>query len=127
MIYLSSQDIVLMHDFMIEHRWWLSGNNNIGQLESVLSHIKNDIYYPDMLEKITHLFFSLVQFHMFNDGNKRTAIVASETFLFINNYVIEDFIIKMEDIAVWVAKWEIDKWTLEKIFSSMFISFWYLK
>jgi hypothetical protein len=29
----------------------------------------------------------------------------------------------MEDIAVWVAKWEIAKDDLKKIFKSMFISF----
>ena len=47
---------------------------NIGQLESVLEHIKNDEYYPTFVDKLTHLFFGACKFHCFEDGNKRIAI-----------------------------------------------------
>lgn len=33
------------------------GHLNVGQLESVLEHIKNDDYYPTFIDKLTHLFF----------------------------------------------------------------------
>jgi len=55
-----------------------------GQLESVLFNIQNDIYYPTFIDKLTHLIFCLVKFHIFNDGNKRTAIACSSYFLQIN-------------------------------------------
>lgn len=62
----------------------LSGYKDKGQLESVLANIKNDEYYPTFVDKIAHLIFSLVKFHIFNDGNKRTAIACSSYFLQIN-------------------------------------------
>ena len=48
-----------------------------------------------------------------------------ETFFSANGYEIPDFVTKMEDIAVGVAKREVDKEDLKKIFRSMFISFGY--
>jgi prophage maintenance system killer protein len=62
---------------------------------------------------------------MFNDWNKRTSIIITSFFLDINNIIIDDYVIKMEDLAIWVAKWEIGKEDLNKIFKSMFLSFWY--
>lgn len=125
MKYLDKESIVILHDFILSEFWWLSWIKNEWQLESLLFHIQNDEYYSTFVEKISHLFFWLIQFHCFNDWNKRTAITWIETFLFINWYYIEDIIIKLEDIAIWVAKWEISKEILKSIFKSMFISFWY--
>ena len=39
------------------------------KLESVLCHIQNDDYYPEFVDKLTHLFFCACQFHCFADGN----------------------------------------------------------
>lgn len=61
----------------------LEGQLNIGQLESVLEHIKNDDYYPTFVDKLTHLFFGACKFHCFEDGNKRIAINFVCTFLII--------------------------------------------
>ncbi|EKE28265.1 MAG: hypothetical protein ACD_3C00083G0004 [uncultured bacterium (gcode 4)] len=125
MIYLTPEEVIYIHDIVLKNSKWLTWLLNIGQIESLLTHIANNDYYPTLTEKVTHLFFWLTQFHCFNDGNKRTAIITSFVFLIKNDIYIEDYIIKMEDIAVWVAKWEIDKATLLHIFKSMFISFWF--
>lgn len=123
--YLDVDSLIEFHDYIIDEFWGLKWTKNIWQLESILSHIQNDEYYSTFSEKITHLFFSMVQFHVFNDGNKRTSILAVELFLFINDIYIEDVIIKLEDIAIWIAKWNISKDNLGNIFDAMFISFWY--
>ena len=34
----------------------------------ILDHIQNDDYYPDFVDKLTHLFFCSNKFHCFNDG-----------------------------------------------------------
>jgi death-on-curing protein len=60
---------------------------DIGKLESVLDHIQNDDYYPDFVDKLTHLFFCSNKFHCFSDGNKRIAIALGAHFLLINGYV----------------------------------------
>lgn len=62
----------------------LMGIKDQGQLESILCNIQNDEYYPTFIDKLTHLIFCLVKFHIFNDGNKRTAIACSSYFLQIN-------------------------------------------
>jgi death-on-curing protein len=123
MIYIDIQDVLDLHDQLIHRFGWLHGIKNKWQLESVLSHIQNDIYYPEMIDKVTHLFFCFVMFHCFNDGNKRTAIASVSYFLYINNIYIPDIWSKLEDIAVWVAKWLIQKEQLHNIFLSLFASF----
>ena len=125
MNYLDKESLVILHDFILSEFWGLSWIKNEWQLESLLFHIQNNKYYPSFVDKISHLFFWLIQFHCFNDWNKRSAIIWIERFLFINWYYIEDVIIKLEDIAIWVAKNEISKDNLKQIFKSMFLSFWY--
>ncbi|OFL15557.1 type II toxin-antitoxin system death-on-curing family toxin [Aerococcus loyolae] len=100
-----------IHDYVIDEIGGLKGIKDYGQLESVLIHIQNDDYYPSFLDKLTHLVFSLVKFHMFNDGNKRTAISLGGYFMNLNHYTyaVDDFIIEMEDIVVKVAENSISK------------------
>lgn len=89
----------------------LLGHLDIGKLNSVLTHIKNDEYYPTFEDKLTHLFYSACMFHCFADGNKRIAISLSAHFLLINGYVFiaGQFIRKMENISYHVAAGKIDK------------------
>ena len=56
--------------WIIEHSGGLGGVKNVDHLESVLGHIQNDGYYPEMADKLTHLVYSVNKNHPFNDGNK---------------------------------------------------------
>ncbi|EKE26255.1 MAG: hypothetical protein ACD_4C00354G0001 [uncultured bacterium (gcode 4)] len=123
--YLNIEEVIFIHNEILRLSWWLEWTKNLWQLESVLEHIKNNIYYKDFFEKAGHLFFWIIKFHCFNDWNKRTAIITLDQFFKINWIIIEDFWIKMEDIAIWVAENEISKIELQKIFKSMLLSFWY--
>jgi len=93
------------------------GHLDLGRLESVLEHIKNDDYYPTFEHKLTHLFFSANKFHCFQDGNKRIAISLGAQFLLLNGYVFVAgrFIREMENISYHVAAGSIDKDLLHKI------------
>lgn len=94
---------------------------NKNQLESVLSHIQNDLYYPEFVDKLNHLFFSICKFHCFADGNKRAAITLAAQFLLKNGYmhIARDFISRMENISYYVAAGKINEELLHKIFTSM--------
>lgn len=94
-----------------------SGVRDKGQLESVLFHIQNDDYYPEFIDKLTHLFFCTNKFHCFEDGNKRIAISLGAHFLLINGYVfiVPRFIKEMENISYYVAASKIDKILLREI------------
>ena len=124
--YISIEDVVWIHDRLINEYWWLAWVKNQWQIESVLENIQNNIYYPDFLDKMNHLFFCLIMFHCFNDGNKRTAITSLAYFLELNDVYIPDILPKLEDIVIWVAKWIISKDETYKILKSMLISFEYI-
>lgn len=86
MIYPEIQDLIKIHNMVILKSGGLSGIKDIGQLDSILAHIQNHDYYPTFADKITHLVYCIAEFHIFNDGNKRSAILAGALFLNLNNY-----------------------------------------
>src|SRR5690606_20933931 len=119
--YFNIEYAIRTHDFIINESGGAHGVNDLGLLESVLDHIKNDLYYPEFEAKITHLVFSVNKNHAFSDGNKRSSIALGAYFLEINglDYCIDRFIIEMENIAVHVADNRIDKDLLFEIIYSV--------
>lgn len=120
--YITLEEAVSIHERTIAH----SGGGtleiiDLGKLESVLSHIKNDDYYPSFVDKLSHLFFCTCQFHCFADGNKRLAITLSAQFLLNNGYmsVAKTFFQTMENISYNVAMGKIDKELLTEILKSV--------
>ena len=109
------------HDWIIRNSGGLEGINNIGNLESPLEHIKNDDYYPNIEDKLTHLVFTINKNHTFTDGNKRSSIALGAYFLELNgyDYAVTRFVRQMENIAVWVAKNTIGKELLGQIVYSL--------
>jgi len=112
---------IKIHDKIIEISGGQSGVKNFGNLDSPLSHLDNNDYYPTFEDKLTHLVFSVNKLHAFNDGNKRTSIALEAFFLQINGleYCIDKFIIEMENIAVLIADNTIDKDFLNEIIFSI--------
>ena len=117
MEYIELEYAIRVHDLVIKKVGGLDGIKDIGQLDSVLEHIKNDLYYPTFADKMTHLIYSIVQFHMFLDGNKRTSLLLASYFMDINHYsyYTDNFIQEMEDVVVDVASGRIGKEELKKI------------
>ena len=129
MIYLNFEQVKEAHDLALK----LSGGGNVdilnpGQIDSVLSHIQNDDYYPEFVDKVTHLFFCLCKFHPFMDGNKRTALSASAYFLLLNGYEenFDDFVLKMRDVVIDVATNKINKEELKTIIKKL-LQNWFMR
>lgn len=120
-IYFDSSHAIEVHDSIIIKSGGLLGILNIGLLESTLEHIQNDLYYPHIENKVTHIFHSINKNHSFQDGNKRASIALSAYFLEINgyDYRVSIFIERMENIAVYVADNKIDKDLLFEIVQSI--------
>lgn len=120
-LYFDVAHAIAVHDYIIEHSGGLHGNRDIGLLESVLDHIQNDMYYPTLVEKLTHLVFSVNKFHAFNDGNKRASLSLGAYFLELNgcDYCVRTFLLRMENIVVWVAEGKIAKDLLGEIIQSL--------
>ncbi len=119
--YFDAEHAIYVHDQIIINSGGMLGMLNRGLLESSIDHLQNDIYYPNLEDKLTHLFFSINKNHCFQDGNKRASIALSAYFLEINNcsFIITRFIEQMENIAVDVANNKIDKDLLHEIISSI--------
>lgn len=94
---------------------------DLGRLDSVLTNIQNDEYYPTFADKLTHLFYCTCQFHCFADGNKRLAITLSAQFLLINGYmsIAKHFFEVTENISYQVAAGKIDKELLHRILTAI--------
>jgi death-on-curing protein len=122
-LYFDVHHAVAVHDWVIEHSGGLSGTKDLGQLESVLEHIQNDMYYPTIEDKLTHLIFGINKFHAFNDGNKRSSLTLGAYFLELNgfDFRVKRFVLEMENIVVWLAEGEIEKDLLLKLVTSLML------
>ncbi|NJK33506.1 MAG: type II toxin-antitoxin system death-on-curing family toxin [Oscillatoriales cyanobacterium SM2_2_1] len=120
-LYFDIAHAVEFHDWIIENSGGLAGINNLGLLESPLEHIQNDNYYPKIEDKLTHLVLSIIKFHAFVDGNKRSSIALGSYFLELNgyDYSVKKILLEMENIAVWVAEGKISKQLLAYIIESL--------
>jgi death on curing protein len=104
----------------------ISGGGSLGALElckldSVLTHIQNDDYYPTFADKLTHLLFCTCQFHCFEDGNKRVSVALGTQILILNGYLYcaKYFLRDMENIIRNVAAGKINKELLREIIQAL--------
>lgn len=120
-LYFDVPHALRTQEWIIENSGGLGGVKNVEHLESVLGHIQNDWYYPEMADKLTHLVYSVNKNHPFNDGNKRSSIGLGAYFLELNgyDYVVRRFVLEMENIAVYVASNVVEKDLLREIIASL--------
>jgi death-on-curing protein len=64
-IYFDIKYALKTQEIIIRESGGLAGVKNQGCLESVLENIQNDLYYPNLVDKITHLVHSTIKFHNF--------------------------------------------------------------
>lgn len=104
-LYFGVEWAIKEHDKIIAISGGRSGELHRDLLESALDFIQNDDYYPDIVDKLTHLVYSIAKNHCFVDGNKRSSIALGAYFLEINGYqsLVTRFIVEMENIVLWVA------------------------
>lgn len=121
MIYPTIEAIIEIHKNIIENSGGLFGVKELGQLDSILEHMKISDYYPNFEDKITHLTYSIAKFHIFNDANKRTAIASGALFLNLNNKreYIDLFIRGMEVLVMEAVTNNISKEEFNHIVKTM--------
>lgn len=84
-VYITPEQAKATHAKTIEY----SGGGTLeeldfGKLEGVLCNIQNDDWYPEFVDKLTHLFFCVCQFHCFADGNNIVDIISFIEWIFRN-------------------------------------------
>jgi death-on-curing protein len=102
------QDVVLaMHDEALKEHGGPEGVRDPGLLESALARPRNIFAYAEEIPSLAQLAAAyangIVANHPFVDGNKRTALIVSLTFLRLNGLVVtasrEDRLIKFWSLA----------------------------
>jgi death on curing protein len=121
LLYFNTEHAKATHDKIIDISGGIQGVIDLGRLDSIIDQIKNDDYYPEFEDKLTHLVYAINKGHCFNDGNKRTSIALGAFFLEVNglDIFVNKFIIEMENIAVSVADNLISKELLGEIIVSL--------
>lgn len=105
--YLTKEEIIRIHEKIIEETGGTSGMLNEGLLDLTLDQMKVS---EDLIQKSIVLIFGIIQNHPFVDGNKRTGLECLDVFLDYNNknFKIED-INEAEEMVLEIAKNEISK------------------
>jgi len=83
--HLSVDEVVAIHERLIEMFGGPPGVRDLGLLESALFRPRTG-YYRDIAEMATALFESLLMNHPFIDGKKRVAFFATDVFLRLNGW-----------------------------------------
>jgi death-on-curing protein len=90
--WLATAVITAIHDEAIYEFGGLAGIRDFGLLESALDRPRNRLAYEPkstLFELAATLCVGLAKNHPFIDGNKRTALLATRAFLFLNGYALE--------------------------------------
>lgn len=122
MRYLSAEEILAIHDRLIEEIGGSFGIRDENLLRSIPQRPKTSFggkdQFPTIFLKAASYLEALATYHVFVDGNKRSAITVAGIFLQTNNYTIslpieesEQFIIRVateklpiEEIATWLEQ-----------------------
>ena len=82
------EEVVVIHDELVRRTGGSMGLRDEGGLESAL--LRPQIgYYDGIVEEAAAMMESLAMNHPFVDGNKRTALAATDSFLRLNGYFID--------------------------------------
>jgi death-on-curing protein len=86
--YLTMADVLAMHAILIQRYGGAPGVRDPGALESALFRPQTG-YYEDIVAEAAALLESLAINHPFVDGNKRIAFAATDIFLRINGWRLQ--------------------------------------
>ncbi len=82
------EEVIAIHDDLIEQLGGSMGLRDMGALESALLRPQMG-YYDGLIEEAAALLESLAMNHPFVDGNKRVAFGAVDAFLGLNGHFID--------------------------------------
>lgn len=86
--FLSLDEVLAIHQRVIEAFGGAGGVRDLGLLESALYRPQSG-YYEDLISMAAALFESLLMNHPFVDGNKRVAFFATDVFLRLNGWRLD--------------------------------------
>jgi death-on-curing protein len=110
--YLTIEEILRLHHFVIEDFGGSHGVRDEGRLLSVIHASRQEVFgheqYPGLYEKAAVYLRNIIGDHPFTDGNKRTAVTVCAIFLMRNGKKLAASPKELEDFAVKVATENLD-------------------
>lgn len=121
-IWIQQQVVITAHEESLAEHGGPTGIRDLGMLESALARPKNLFAYsetePSLCRMAAAYAFGIAANHPFVDGNKRTALIASITFLKLNGlqvtadkaeryltfYGLAAGTVSEEELAAWFAR-----------------------
>ena len=107
MIWISAEDVILIHSRVIEGSGGLDGLRDRDGLEAAVSAPMQTFdgkeLYPTDLEKIARLGFGLASNHAFVDGNKRIGAMMTQLLLKWNSYDLTLHTGELADMFIAIA------------------------
>ena len=113
MRYLNTDEVILIHERILDRFGGAGGLRDWGLLDSAVNRLRATFdekdLCPDIFTKAAALGHSLILNHPFVDGNKRTAWEAMHTFIEENGYSLQaehdeiiELMLKIEDKSLGV-------------------------
>ena|SRR5437867_1495285 len=103
-IFPTTVNVEAFHDFIIKQRG-STGYNSLGLVDVGIEWATHTITYhapsPGLLLRASAMMFAYVNFHAWADGNKRTALMTTAFFFFLNQYGFDI----TSDSADFTLKW----------------------
>lgn len=107
MIWISAEDVILIHSRVIEGSGGLDGLRDRDGLEAAVSAPMQTFdgkeLYPTDIEKIARLGFGLASNHAFVDGNKRIGAMMTQLLLKWNGYDLTLHTGELADMFIAIA------------------------
>lgn len=107
MIYLSLDDLLMLHALVINHSGGALQIRDIGRLESAIAtqhqEVFGEVLYELLHQKAAAVCRGIICDHPFTDGNKRTGMLACITLLELNGLSFKVTDKQLEYFAVNVA------------------------
>lgn len=121
-IWVDEPETLVAHEEQLAEHGGGAGIRDMGLLQSALSRPRNLAAYGehDAAALAAAYAFGIARNHLFIDGNKRTALVAAETFLNLNGWEIhadnaEVTVLILELAAGELSEQEVAQWLRERL------------
>jgi len=112
MKYLTAEEILVIHSEIIDETGGMHGIRDTGLLVSISEKPKLQFdgkeLYRGVFKKAAVCLESLIQYHVFIDGNKRTGAVSTARFLFMNEYELIATSKELENFVMEIAVNKLD-------------------
>lgn len=118
---ITADMVVEIHDLILSTEPGLAGGHGHGPVEGALARVENHIEYvglDDIFDIAAMYAVAIARGHVFNDANKRTALVTALTYLAVQGVELEREPF-LEEIMVWVAQGELDEDDLSVVLYSI--------